>query len=62
MARVTSISSLGWAHYTLYEALPRIRDRGFVNVEIASFDGYCFHFNSGSPVASELKEMLSPPD
>ena len=59
MAKITSISTLGWAHYTLYEALPRIHERGFVNVEIASFDGYCFHCNSGSPVPAELKGMLS---
>jgi len=58
MARVTSISTIGWAHYTLYEALPRIHARGFRNVEIASFDSYCFHFNEGSPTAAELKEML----
>ena len=29
MAKVTTISSLGWAHYTLYEALPRMAARGF---------------------------------
>ena len=58
MARITSISTLGWAHYTLYEALPRIQKRGFVHLEIASFNTYCFHCNSGSPVPSELKAML----
>ncbi len=58
MARITATSSLGWAHYTLYEALPRIKARGFRRVEIASFFSYCFHFNFGSPKPSELKQML----
>jgi len=57
--KVTSISTLGWAHYTLYEALPRIAARGFKRVEIASFKAYCFHFNSGSPGPSELRGMLN---
>ena len=59
MAKVTAISSLGWAHYTLYEALPRIVARGFTRVEIASFWCYCFHFNFGSPTPPELKAMLA---
>jgi len=58
MAKVTSISSLGWAHYTLYEALPRMAARGFKRVEFASFDSYCFHFNFGSPTPKELRKML----
>jgi sugar phosphate isomerase/epimerase len=58
MARVTAISSLGWAHYTLYEALPRMAARGFKRIEIASFGSYCFHFNFGSPTPRELKQML----
>jgi sugar phosphate isomerase/epimerase len=58
LAKVTALSSLGWAHYTLYEALPRIASRGFKRVEIASFGTYCFHFNFGSPVPGELKAML----
>ena len=58
MAKITATSSLGWAHYTLYEALPRIQARGFRRVEIASFYSYCFHFNFGSPTPSELKQML----
>ena len=58
MARVTAVSSLGWAHYTLYEALPRIAARGFRRVEIASFGSYCFHFNFGSPTPPELARML----
>jgi sugar phosphate isomerase/epimerase len=58
LAKVTAISSLGWAHYTLYEALPRIAARGFSRVEIASFADYCFHFNFGSPTPPELAEML----
>jgi sugar phosphate isomerase/epimerase len=52
------VSSLGWAHYTLYEALPRIAARGFTRVEIASFQSYCFHFNYGSPIPQELRAML----
>jgi sugar phosphate isomerase/epimerase len=59
MAKVTTISSLGWAHYTLYEALPRIAERGFRQMEIASFATYCFHFNFGSPEPIELKDMLN---
>lgn len=59
MAKVTAISSLGWSHYTLYEALPRMAARGFTRVEIASFGPYyCFHFNFASPTPSELKTML----
>ena len=58
MAKVTSISSLGWAHYSLYEALPRMAARGFTQVEIASFYVYCFHFNYGSPTPLELRGML----
>ena len=59
MAKVTSISSLGWAHYTLYEALPRMTAMGFDRVEIASFHSYCFHFNFGSPTPRELERMLA---
>lgn len=59
MAKVTAISSIGWAHYTLYEALPRIAARGFTRVEIGNFHSYCFHFNFGSPTPAELKEMLA---
>ena len=58
MAKATAISSLGWAHYTLYQALPRMAARGFKRVEIASFGTYCFHFNFGSPRPRELKRML----
>jgi len=58
MAKVTAISSLGWAHYTLFEALPRMAARGFKRIEIASFDSYCFHFNFGSPTPKELRKML----
>ncbi len=58
MAKVTAISSLGWAHYTLYEALPRMAARGFKRIEIASFSEYCFHFNFGSPTPRELRKML----
>ena len=58
MARVTAVSSLGWAQYTLYEALPRIAARGFRRVEIASFSSYCFHFNFGSPTPPDLARML----
>jgi sugar phosphate isomerase/epimerase len=58
MAKVTALSSLGWAHYTLYEALPRMAARGFRRIEIASFSEYCFHFNYGSPTPEELKAML----
>jgi sugar phosphate isomerase/epimerase len=57
MARITAISSLGWAHYTLYEALPRMAARGFSRIEIASFATYCFHFNFGSPTPGELSRM-----
>lgn len=58
MAKVTAISSLGWTHYTLYEALPRMAARGFKRIEIASFGSYCFHFNYGSPTPTELRRML----
>ncbi|MBI4664764.1 MAG: sugar phosphate isomerase/epimerase [Verrucomicrobia bacterium] len=59
MPTITAISSLGWAHYTLYEALPRMAARGFSRAEIASFHSYCFHFNFGSPQPQELKQMLA---
>jgi len=59
MAKVTAISSLGWAHYTLYEAIPRMAARGFTRVEIASFSSYCFHFNFGSPTPGELRGLLA---
>jgi len=58
VAKITAISSLGWAHYTLYEALPRMAARGFQRIEIASFGNYCFHFNYGSPRPPELRTML----
>ena len=58
MAKITAISSLGWAHYTLYEALPKMAARGFKRIEIASFSSYCFHFNFGNPTPAELKKML----
>jgi sugar phosphate isomerase/epimerase len=58
MAKITAISSLGWANYTLYEALPRMAAFGFRRAEIASFGMYCFHFNFGNPTPDELKKML----
>ncbi len=59
MAKITAMSSIAYAHYTLYEALPRIAARGFKHVEIGSFRGYCYHFNSGSPSPAELGQMLA---
>lgn len=59
MAKITAMSSLAYAHYTLYEALPRMAARGFKRVEIASFAPYAFHFNFGSPTPPELKQMLA---
>jgi len=59
MARITAISSLGWAHYTLYQALPKMAARGFKRIELASFGSYCFHFNFGSPTPCELRDMLA---
>jgi sugar phosphate isomerase/epimerase len=58
MAKVTAISSLGWAHYTLYEALPRMARLGFDRAEICSLGSYCFHFHHGSPTPPELKDMF----
>jgi sugar phosphate isomerase/epimerase len=58
MAKVTAISSLAWAHYTLYQALGRMAARGFKRIEIASFFSYCFHFNFGSPSPKELRALL----
>lgn len=58
MAHISAISSLGWAYYTLYEALPLMAQRGFKRVEIASFSTYCFHFNFGNPTPQELRQML----
>jgi sugar phosphate isomerase/epimerase len=62
MAKITALSSLGWAHYTLYEALPRMHARGFRRIEIASFDTYCFHFNNNSPDPVELRATLAEMD
>lgn len=58
MPTITASATLGWAHYTLYEALPRIAARGWSQVEITSFGSYCFHFNFGSPTPAELRKML----
>ncbi|MDF2723198.1 MAG: xylose isomerase [Paenibacillus sp.] len=59
MPQITGAASLGFSHYTLYEALPRLASIGFRKVEISSFDSYCFHFNYGSPTPEELKAMLN---
>ncbi len=58
MAKITAISSLGWSHYTLYEALPKMKERGFQRIEIASFVQYCSHFNFGNPTPKELYRLL----
>lgn len=58
MPRITGAATLGFAHYTLYEALPRLAKIGFKKIEITSFDTYCFHFNYGSPTPEELRTML----
>jgi sugar phosphate isomerase/epimerase len=58
MAQITGAATLGFAHYTLYEALPVLAKIGFEKIEISSFDSYCFHFNYGSPTSEELKKML----
>ncbi len=62
MAKITTISSIAYAHYTLNEALPRMAKRGFKQVEIGSFRGYCYHFNFGSPSPSELRDQLTDLD
>ncbi|NQT93722.1 MAG: sugar phosphate isomerase/epimerase [Lentisphaerae bacterium] len=62
MARVTAMSSIAYAYYSLYDALPRIARRGYKQVEIGSFGNYCYHFNSGSPRPTELKELLTDYD
>ena len=59
MPTVTATSSIAYAHYTLYEALPRLAALGFKRVEIGSFHTYCQHFNNGSPRPAELKTMLA---
>jgi sugar phosphate isomerase/epimerase len=62
MAKITTISSIAYAHYTLYETLPRMAKRGFKQVEVGSFRGYCYHFNYGSPTPAELRGMLTDLD
>jgi len=62
MAVITGAATLGFAHYTLYQALPGLAKIGFRRVEITSFDSYCFHFNYGSPEPEELKKMLDDLD
>jgi len=59
MARVTAMSSIAYAHYSLFDALPRIAERGYKRVEIGSFGNYCFHFNNNSPRPAELRAMLA---
>lgn len=58
MPKITGAATLGFAHYTLYEALPRMAGFGFKKVEITSFHSYCFHFNYGSPSPDELRALL----
>ena len=62
MPTVTATSSIAYAYYTLFEALPRLAARGFRQIEIGSFGSYCFHFNQGSPRPAELKVMLGDHD
>lgn len=62
MAQATTMSSIAYAHYSLYDALPRIAKRGFKQIEIGSFGSYCCHFNSGSPRPAELKTILADYD
>lgn len=63
MAKITAISSLTWSNYTLYEILPRIADRGFKRIDIASFyRADTVHFNFGSPTPAELNKMLKDLD
>jgi len=59
MPTVTATSSIAYAHYTLFEALPRQAARGFKRIEIGSFGSYCYHFNNGSPRPAELRSMLA---
>ena len=59
MATVTATSSIAYAHYTLFEALPRQAALGFRKIEIGSFRNYCYHFNNGSPRPAELRIMLA---
>ena len=58
MPTVTATSTIAYAYYTLFEALPRLAVRGFRQIEIGSFGSYCFHFNQGSPRPAELKAKL----
>lgn len=59
MATVTATSSIAYARYSFFDALPRQAARGFRKIEIGSFGNYCYHFNNGSPRPSELKAMLA---
>jgi len=62
IARVTTMSSIAYAHYSLFDALPRIAERGYKQVEIGSFGNYCYHFNYGSPTPKELRILLADYD
>jgi sugar phosphate isomerase/epimerase len=62
MAKLTAMSSIAYGHYTLYQAIPRMAERGFKRIEIGSFYDYCYHFNSGSPTPPELNAMLAEYD
>ena len=57
MAKVTSISTLGWSHYPIRTAFAAMAARGFRRVEIASFNTYCCHFNE-TPTPTELRALF----
>jgi sugar phosphate isomerase/epimerase len=59
MPTVTALSTIAYAHYSFYDALPRLAARGFRKIEVGSFGAYCYHFNNGSPRPAELKSLLA---
>jgi 2-keto-myo-inositol isomerase len=59
MARITACSSLGYAAFTLEEAVQRISVRGFTRLEIAHMGSYCIHYPLDRVDPAGVKRLLA---
>ena len=59
MPNVTSCSTLGFADYTLEEAIRTIAGLGFKDVSIAHMSSYCTHYDYKKHDPSDILELMS---
>jgi len=59
MAKVTSVSTLGYADYDLKTAIEHISKRGWRKIEIAELNIYCHHFTVGEVDVAQVQSLFN---